>query len=120
MKNKDIILLEDAYEQVQTKQLTPQTQDEQDETYNSQTNGNYTSIYLGFDDRGQVMKSIGGNDYNKLSPEIKTRYMQLTDKGYVFDVRTKMGSMLTKQNFVRPQSKQILDQLKHSFPEIKI
>lgn len=46
--------------------------------------------------------------------------MQLTDKGYVFDVRTKIGNILTKQNFGRPESKQILDYLKKSFPQIKI
>jgi len=108
MRNKDTILLEQAYGQVQ----------DVNQTYNPSKHGNYTSIYIGFDNRGQITKTISGVDYNKLAPDIKSKYMQLTDRGYVFDPIQKTGSKISQQNIGTPMAKQIFDGLKKEFPNI--
>jgi hypothetical protein len=122
MKNKDNILLEQAYQQVQ--QGTQQPQQAKDhggeQTYDRSKHGNYTSIYIGFDSRGQLTKAISGVDYNKLAPDIKSKYMQLTDTGYVFDPIQKTGSKISQQNINTPIAKQVFDGLKKQFPNMSV
>lgn len=114
MRNKDTILLEQAYQKIQERNLVQ----ENNETYNASKHGDYVSLYLGFDNRGQVARIKNGVDFNKLDPSIQSSYVQITDKGYAFDPRTKQGQKLLPAEFNTPAGKQILNNLKEMFPGI--
>ena len=109
MKNKDQILLESLYNKVIQEQ--------------SQQNKGFTNIYLKLDKNGSVVKAVNGMDYQKLAPDLKDAYMQLTSDGNVYPlingaVDNTRGSKLTMKNFGTPLGKQILSNLTQSFPNL--